>query len=99
MTAAQISFMQTAAFAVKTPAGATIRFHLEGQWNGLEEWRDERGRKLIVSRERGSGFAALFGGQLGERGSATVIAGTADLIAELAPQQAQSPGDPATSKA
>lgn len=37
-----------------------IIFNCVSKWNGLEEWRDSDGQKMIVSRDRGSPIAAVF---------------------------------------
>jgi hypothetical protein len=58
-------------------------------WNGLEELRDDQGRKLIVSRAPRSAFRESFcelfqvAGLPVERSTMTVVCGTPDLLAEL----------------
>lgn len=58
-------------------------------WNGLEELRDDKGRKLIVFRSSGSAFRESFCelfqavGLPMEPGTMTVMSGTPDLLVEL----------------
>jgi hypothetical protein len=58
-------------------------------WNGMEELRDEKGQKLIVTRGNAGSFAESFVGLFGvldipaREGSMHVLSGTPDLLAEL----------------
>lgn len=58
-------------------------------WNGLEELRDQQGRKLIVARDVGSGpfahmFDGMFSGLLPAReGTLVVLQGAPELLLEL----------------
>ncbi|WP_333907491.1 hypothetical protein [Delftia acidovorans] len=58
-------------------------------WNGLEELRDEKGRKLIVSRAPRSAFRESFCelfqavGLPMEPGTMMIMSGTPDLLVEL----------------
>lgn len=59
------------------------------KWNGLEELRDQQGRKLIVARDVNEGpFAHLFDGMFasllpGREGTLVVLQGTPELLLEL----------------
>lgn len=86
---------------VETYSIAGIQFTCVSKWNGFEEWKDAKGRKLIVHRDRWVGFAGAFGDVFPglAQGEAAVIAGTPDLIADLAALQAQSAATAAAPKA
>jgi hypothetical protein len=82
----QLDYEKTQCFKVKG-----ITFTLASSWNGLEEWRDEQGRKLIVARDSGCGFASAFGDIFGDMfpskyqvGKIAVLSGSPDLLAQLA---------------
>lgn len=81
----QLDYEKTQCFKVKG-----IAFTLASSWNGLEEWRDGQGRKLIVARDSGSGFADAFGDMFAEMfpsknqsGKIAVLGGTPELLAQL----------------
>lgn len=63
-----------------------LHFRRESGWNGMEEWCDDKGRKLIVALAPKSGLAGAFGGLFGESSqpqSLTVYGGSPDLLDEL----------------
>ena len=80
----QLPYKPIDAFEVKG-----IRFVCVSAWNGLEEWRDDHGRTMIVSRESYGGIARamaeILGPAPGESAELqlTVIKATPDLIADL----------------
>ncbi|CAN7187344.1 hypothetical protein [Acidovorax sp. LjRoot117] len=62
-----------------------IGLAFQSAWNGMEEWRDSKGRKVIVVRENNV-FSRMFGGLLGEQGQPSkleVVGGDIDLMKEL----------------
>lgn len=81
----ELEYTRVEAFEVKG-----IRFTCVSKWNGMEEWKDDKGRKMIVARGYEGGFAAtfdqLFGGSQfvkHEPGKLRVIAAPPDLVALL----------------
>ncbi len=63
----------------------TFGFALQSSWNGIEEWQDSKGRKLLVIREVDV-FSKMFGGLFGDTGAPQklkVIGGAPDLLREL----------------
>lgn len=65
-----------------------ITFRVQSTWNGLEEWVDGKGRKLIVARQAGAaaeGFAhaffSIFVDVVG--GDLVVLSASPDLLVEL----------------
>lgn len=70
---------------VETYRVAGVLFTYVSSWNGIEEWRDGQGRKLLVMRERNLGFADAFGRIFGAGAETSkrqlqVIACSADLV-------------------
>ena len=70
-----------------------LHFTIASRWNGLEEWHDAEGRRLIVALEQqpNAGFDAAFRAVLqpsNERAPETlrVVSGHPDLLAELSAQ-------------
>lgn len=57
---------------------AGIQFACVSKWNGFEEWKDAKGRKLIVHRDRWLGFAGVladsFGGMFPEMAQGDLVA-------------------------
>lgn len=81
----ELEYIRVESFEVKG-----IRFTCVSKWNGMEEWKDDKGRKMIVARGYEGGFAAsfqqLFGGSQfakHEPGKLLVIAAPPDLVALL----------------
>lgn len=81
----ELEYTRVESFEVKG-----IRFTCVSKWNGMEEWKDDKGRKMIVARGYEGGFAASFW-QLFEDsqsakcgpGKLLVIAAPPDLVALL----------------
>lgn len=78
---ATLEYTATAAYKI----GERL-FTRASTWNGMEEWHDCKGRKLIVSPAPRDVFSDMFNGLLEESSRAqrlTVIGGTAELLDEL----------------
>ena len=60
-------------------------FTCASKWNGLEEWRDQEGRQLIVARNAGDRFAQALAGTFGnaQAGKLVVVSGNPDLLMDL----------------
>jgi hypothetical protein len=81
----ELEFERVESFMVKG-----IRFTCISKWNGLEEWKGDKGRKMIVERGYEGGFAASFQQLFGdsplakhEPGKIRVIGASPDLVAQL----------------
>lgn len=79
----ELEYTRVEAFEVKG-----IRFTCVSKWNGMEEWKDDKGRGMIVARGYEGGFAASFQQLFGdspfakyEPGKLRVIAAAPDLAA------------------
>lgn len=62
-----------------------IGLAFQSKWNGMEEWRDSKGRKVIVVREHNV-FSCMFNGLIGEQGQSSkldVVGGEPGLMKEL----------------
>lgn len=63
-----------------------VLFSCASKWNGLEEWRDAEGRKMIVARRTDGGpFAEAFANIFGESTASdpwklVVISASPDLV-------------------
>ncbi|WP_288897400.1 hypothetical protein [uncultured Delftia sp.] len=84
MASPELKYTPVAAYKV----GEMI-FTCFSSWNGMEELRDQKGRKLIVARENAGSFAESFVGLFGvldipsKEGSMRVLSGSPDLLMEL----------------
>jgi len=84
MASPELKYIPVAAYKVGEKVLTSV-----SSWNGLEELRDDKGRKLIVSRAPRSAFQESFcelfqaAGLPVEPGIMTVMSGTPDLLAEL----------------
>lgn len=68
---------------VETYRVAGVLFTYASTWNGIEEWRDGQGRKLLVMRDRFLGLTDAFGRIFGEGAGKTklqVVACSAELV-------------------
>ena len=75
----ELEYTRVEAFEVKG-----IRFTCVSRWNGMEEWKDDKGRKMIVARGYEGGFAATFQQLFGDSipaGTLRVISAAPDLVA------------------
>lgn len=68
-----------------------ILFSCVSKWNGLEEWKDAEGRKMIVSRAPSDGFAEAFSEIFGSSGVGCMVVLTASpelipLLKDSSPQ-------------
>lgn len=52
----ELEYKRVESFEVKG-----LRFHFVSKWNGLEEWRDDKDRMMIVYRGNPGAFAEVFG--------------------------------------
>ena len=77
----ELEYTRVEAFEVKG-----IRFTCVSKWNGLEEWQDQMGQKLIVQRERAAHpFSEAFADIFMPNGPCklVVIAGAPDILHAL----------------
>ncbi|RQO83501.1 hypothetical protein [Acidovorax sp. FJL06] len=81
----ELEYTRAESFEVKG-----IRFTCVSKWNGMEEWKDDQGRKMIVARRsEGGPFAEAFAHMFGEStannlpGKLIVISAAPDLVALL----------------
>ena len=75
----ELEYTRVEAFEIKG-----IRFTCVSRWNGLEEWQDAEGRKMIVARGHEGGCAATFQQLFGDSiaaGTLRVISAAPDLVA------------------
>lgn len=77
----ELEYTRVESFEVKG-----IRFTCVSKWNGMEEWKDDKGRKMIVYRGPAVGpfaeaFASMFGAADG--GKVHIITASPDLVALL----------------
>lgn len=71
---------------VETYRVCGVLFTYASSWNGMEEWRDDKGRKLIVMRDRFQGLTDVFGrifGEAAEPAKLQVVACSPDLVPVL----------------
>lgn len=78
----ELEYTRVESFEVKG-----IRFTCVSKWNGLEEWKDAEGRKMIVARRTDGGpFAEAFAHIFGESAASdfpwklVVISASPDLV-------------------
>ncbi len=77
----ELEYTRVEAFEVKG-----IRFTCVSKWNGMEEWKDDKGRKMIVARRTDGGpFAEAFAHIFGESTASdtwklVVISASPDLV-------------------
>lgn len=81
----ELEYTRVESFEVKG-----IRFTCVSRWNGMEEWKDDKGRKMIVARRsEGGPFAEAFAHMFGKSpesdspGKLIVISAAPDLVALL----------------
>ena len=75
----ELEYTRVEAFEVKG-----IRFTCVSKWNGMEEWKDDKGRKMIVARGVQGGFFGAFNEIFAPTdGKLQVISASPDLVALL----------------
>ncbi|GDY37708.1 hypothetical protein [Acidovorax sp. NB1] len=75
----ELEYTRVESFEVKG-----IRFTCVSKWNGMEEWKDDQGRKMIVARGVQGGFLGAFNELFApSAGKLQVISAAPDLVALL----------------
>lgn len=75
----ELEYTRVESFEVKG-----IRFTCDSKWNGMEEWKDDKGRKMIVARGVQAGFFGAFNEMFApSAGKLQVISAAPDLVAQL----------------